>query len=74
MLVGTAVCVSAWYFTFSPAHSCSNDLSNLVAGALMYGSYLYLFVDFAVSRYAKATADNARGHVKPTAVKGDKTL
>ena len=56
MLVGTAVCVSAWYFTLSPAHSCSNDLSNLVAGALMYGSYLYLFVDFAVSRYAKPSS------------------
>ncbi len=50
MFVGTGVCVSAWYFMLS-GHTCSNDQSNLVAGALMYGSYLYLFVDFAFKRF-----------------------
>jgi hypothetical protein len=54
MLVGTAVCISAWYFKFSgSSQSCHNDVTNLVCGALMYGSYLYLFVEFAVSRYVK---------------------
>lgn len=50
MFVGTGVCVSAWYFMLS-GKSCNNDLSNLVAGALMYGSYLYLFCEFAYKRY-----------------------
>jgi hypothetical protein len=30
---------------------CSNTLENLVAGGLMYGSYLYLFIAFAVKRF-----------------------
>lgn len=50
MFVGTGVCASAWYFKLD-GRSCSNDLSNLIAGGLMYGSYLYLFCEFAVNRY-----------------------
>jgi len=52
MFVGTGVCISAWYFKLSGT-SCSNDVSNLVAGALMYGSYLYLFCEFAFKRYGQ---------------------
>lgn len=54
MFVGTGVCISCWYYLLSATEgsvSCSNDLSNLIAGGLMYGSYLYLFVEFAVGRY-----------------------
>ena len=51
MFVGTGVCCSAWYFTFFSKNSCHNDMSNLIAGALMYASYLYLFSEFAVKRY-----------------------
>jgi hypothetical protein len=51
MFIGTGVCISCWYYVLQ-GRSCNNDLSNLTAGALMYGSYLYLFVDFAVRRYA----------------------
>jgi elongation of very long chain fatty acids protein 6 len=50
MFVGTGVCISGWYYMLS-GKSCHNDTSNLVAGGLMYGSYLYLFCDFAVRRY-----------------------
>lgn len=50
MFVGTGVCLSAWYFMLK-GKSCANDISNLVAGALMYGSYLFLFSQFAVNRY-----------------------
>eukprot|EP00388_Colpodella_angusta_P029120 GDKK01015523.1.p2 GENE.GDKK01015523.1~~GDKK01015523.1.p2 ORF type:complete len:277 (-),score=53.86 GDKK01015523.1:401-1204(-) len=50
MFVGTGVCVSCWYYKIT-GKSCHNDTSNLIAGALMYGSYLYLFCDFAVRRY-----------------------
>jgi len=51
MFIGTGVCVSCWYFMLQ-GRTCSNDITNLIAGAGMYGSYLYLFVDFAVKRYA----------------------
>ena len=51
MFVGTGVCCSAWYFTFFSKKSCHNDMSNLIAGALMYASYLYLFSEFALKRY-----------------------
>lgn len=50
MFIGTGVCLSGWYYLLS-GKTCSNDLSNLIAGGLMYGSYLYLFMDFAVRRY-----------------------
>jgi elongation of very long chain fatty acids protein 6 len=50
MFIGTGVCLSAWYFVLS-GKTCHNDKSNLIAGALMYGSYLYLFCEFAVKRY-----------------------
>jgi len=51
MFIGTGVCVSCWYYKYS-GRPCANEMSNLIAGALMYGSYLYLFMDFAVRRYA----------------------
>ena len=51
MFIGTGVCISCWYYLLN-GRTCANDFTNLVAGALMYGSYLYLFVDFAVRRYA----------------------
>ncbi|KAJ1410382.1 putative elongation of very long chain fatty acids protein [Ochromonadaceae sp. CCMP2298] len=50
MFVGTGVCCACWYYSLT-GKSCHNETSNLVAGALMYGSYLYLFCDFAVRRY-----------------------
>ena len=50
MFIGTGVCASAWYFKLK-GHSCNNEDSNLIAGGLMYGSYLYLFCEFALKRY-----------------------
>lgn len=50
MFVGTFVCASSWYYLYIGA-DCNNDLNNLIAGAAMYGSYLYLFCEFAVKRY-----------------------
>jgi elongation of very long chain fatty acids protein 6 len=50
MFIGTGVCLSCWYFLLK-GQSCSNDISNLYAGAGMYASYLYLFCEFAVKRY-----------------------
>lgn len=59
MLVGTGVCISCWYYKLT-GHACYNDTSNLIAGALMYGSYLYLFMEFAFGRY---------WYIKPKATK-----
>jgi elongation of very long chain fatty acids protein 6 len=50
MFIGTGVCISCWYYMMS-GRACANEMSNLTAGALMYGSYLYLFCEFAVKRY-----------------------
>jgi len=51
MFVGTFVCFSAWYYKLFSSGGCNIERSNLIAGALMYGSYLYLFMEFAVKRY-----------------------
>jgi hypothetical protein len=51
MFIGTGVCVSCWYYMLS-GRTCSNDMSNLIAGGAMYGSYLYLFCEFALRRYS----------------------
>lgn len=59
MVVGTTVCVSAWYF-YSQGIPCANEYNNLVAGALMYGSYLYLFMDFAYVRFLKPRPPKAQ--------------
>jgi hypothetical protein len=63
MFVGTGVCISCWYFKYS-GKVCANETSNLTAGALMYGSYLYLFVDFAVRRYAFPQKKGPKGTKK----------
>lgn len=52
MIVGTFVCVSTWYY-YAQGITCHNEYNNLVAGALMYGSYLYLFLEFAYNRFLK---------------------
>jgi elongation of very long chain fatty acids protein 6 len=53
MFVGTGVCISSWYFMLK-GRTCHNEISNLIAGALMYGSYLYLFTEFALRRFGGA--------------------
>lgn len=56
MIVGTIVVGASWYFytyggqKYAPGE-CHVQISNLIAGGLMYGSYLYLFLEFAVKRF-----------------------
>lgn len=50
MLVGTALCAMS-YLLLSKGESCAVKKENVVAGAIMYGSYLYLFAEFAVKRF-----------------------
>ena len=60
MIVGTAVvCACIYYhyygtktYTYALYSSgCSNTMSNLYCGGVMYASYLYLFVEFAFKRF-----------------------
>jgi len=50
MFVGTFICGSTVYYTMN-GQKCDIQPSNLIAAVLMYGSYLYLFCEFAVKRY-----------------------
>jgi hypothetical protein len=65
MIVGTFICGASWYYVTQTDRPCHNDLSNLIAAGLMYGSYLYLFVDFAVRRFIlapkKKSGDKKKG-------------
>jgi len=50
MIVGTTICVlSAIYL--KDDQPCAVTRENVIAGALMYGSYLYLFAEFFVKRF-----------------------
>lgn len=56
MVVGTSIVSACLYYhyyggsKFAPGR-CNNSPSNLLAGGVMYASYLYLFVEFAVKRF-----------------------
>ena len=50
MVVGVIICCASFhYMRVDP--ECQVKPQNVYAGALMYGSYLYLFVDFFVRRF-----------------------
>jgi len=66
MFVGTGVCISAWYYWYQGA-ACHNDITNLCCGGVMYGSYLYLFVSFALKRYSPKAPKTAAGDAEPDA-------
>jgi len=56
MIVGTfIVCASMYFYFYGGAKyapgECNNQPSNLIAGGIIYASYLYLFVEFAVKRF-----------------------
>ena len=49
MVVGTSLC--AMTYTLLDTKSCAVKRENVIAGGLMYGSYLYLFCEFACKRF-----------------------
>lgn len=69
MIVGTTICLAGWYYHFyqptNRAH-CFNDLQNLVAGAVMYASYFYLFGAFAAERYIPKNGAKSNGNSRST--------
>jgi elongation of very long chain fatty acids protein 6 len=50
MVIGTALCMMSYGFL---GDNCAVKVENVIAGGLMYGSYLYLFCEFAVKRFVK---------------------
>jgi hypothetical protein len=50
MAVGTGISVSIWYYKWQNI-PCYNELSTLCLGSIMYGTYLYLFCDFAMRKF-----------------------
>jgi elongation of very long chain fatty acids protein 6 len=62
MVVGTGVVAASMYFhvfggeEYAPGE-CNNKKSNLLIGMLIYGSYLYLFVEFFVSKLRRNRLD-----------------
>jgi GNS1/SUR4 family len=60
MVVGTATTLAGYYYLRND-DNCSITSKNVTAGFLMYGSYLFLFGQFFVSRYfCKATRKRAK--------------
>jgi len=54
MIVGVTVQVISFYYyqtTKSLSTECSIQKQNVIAGSIMYGSYLFLFVQFFIGRY-----------------------
>jgi hypothetical protein len=53
MVVGTSVCVASYIYKQQEAAGglkCEVKQENILSGALMYGSYLYLFSEVSHSR------------------------
>ena len=51
MVVGVFVCGCTCYYYALSDLGCLSERNNLIAAALMYLSYLYLFVAFAIDKY-----------------------
>jgi len=49
MVIGTSLC--AITYSLLGTTNCAVKRENVVAGGLMYGSYLYLFCEFACKRF-----------------------
>ena len=61
MIVGTTICVMS-YLYLKDDQPCAVQPVNVLAGGLMYGSYLYLFSEFFVKRFilSKGKASKAK--------------
>jgi len=59
MFVGTFICIASFYF-MKQDPSCQVKPINIASGALMYASYLALFVHFAAKRYIFKSKDSCK--------------
>jgi elongation of very long chain fatty acids protein 6 len=65
MVVGVGVVAASLYYHIYggkkyAAGQCNNEDSNLVAGMVIYGSYLYLFVAFFFTKISEASTAKAK--------------
>lgn len=65
MVVGTFIVASSFYYHFYGGNKyapgeCNNQVSNLVAGGIIYASYLYLFLEFAFKRFLFGPAESSK--------------
>jgi len=51
MFIGTFICIMSLYYYEYDNGNCSVTKEIILSGVVMYGSYLLLFVDFAVRKY-----------------------
>ena len=51
MVVGVTICAASFYYLRTDPEGCEVTSENVMAGTIMYGSYLYLFCDFFVRRF-----------------------
>lgn len=51
MVVGVAVTMCAFYYYKTEGSKCQIQKENNIAAFLMYGSYLFLFMQFFIGRY-----------------------
>ncbi|TFJ80435.1 hypothetical protein NSK_008176 [Nannochloropsis salina CCMP1776] len=59
MVVGTSLCVASYYYK-KDGLACAVEWENVTSGALMYGSYLYLFTEFFVRRFLYPAKSKAK--------------
>jgi elongation of very long chain fatty acids protein 6 len=59
MFVGTFICIASYYF-MKQDPTCDVKPVNVIPGALMYASYLALFVHFAAKRYIFKSKDSSK--------------
>jgi elongation of very long chain fatty acids protein 6 len=68
MFVGTFIVAMATYYyyyggeKFAPG-TCNTNQSSLLAGGIIYGSYLYLFVEFALKRFVFGSGEKKKKRV-----------
>lgn len=65
MFVGTFIVAMATYYYYYggekfPPGTCNTDKSSLLAGGIIYGSYLYLFVEFALKRFVFGSSEKKK--------------
>lgn len=71
MIIGTFIVGASYYFyifggaKYGP-RECNNQPSNLAAGGIIYASYLYLFVEFALKRFLFGGEDKGAKKTKST--------
>jgi len=69
MIVGIAVNLAAAYYKNNSAGTCFVTDDNLLSGSVMYGSYAFLFIKFALDRFLPESMRFGTPNDKPKAAK-----